>query len=66
MYPSFLQSLAKTVDRKLIFVPLIFMFLRVWSLVVDISIYYLPEDLSDNYRKSSASAVFGILEVRDC
>lgn len=58
-----LQSVARTADRKLIFVPLIFMALRVWSLVVDMAVYYLPEEQSIDYRGSYASVVFGILEV---
>ncbi|KAL5499668.1 hypothetical protein EMCRGX_G011123 [Ephydatia muelleri] len=49
-------------DRKLAFVPLVFLFLRVWSIVVDVSIYYLPKDDTNRYRQSTASEVIGILE----
>lgn len=57
-----LQSAVKTADRKLIFVPLLFMVLRVWSIVVDTATYYLPLEARAKYLHSYASAVFGALE----
>ena len=60
-----LQSSVKTQDVKLIFVPLVFMILRVWSIVVDVCVYYLPLETSVKFRHSYASAVFAILEVSD-
>ena len=50
-------------DKKLIFVALLFMLLRVWSIIVDISVYYLPMEATETYKHSYASAVLGVLEV---
>ncbi len=58
-----LQSAARTADLKLIFVPLIYMLLRVWSVAVDVAIYYLPPDKRMDYRSSDVSAVLLFLVV---
>lgn len=49
-------------DNKLVFVPLVFLFLRVWSIVVDVYVYYLPKERADAYQNSSMSMAIGILE----
>ena len=58
-----LSAAAKSADWKLVSVPLIYMLLRVWSVVVDIAIYFLPEDARTHYIQSPVSAVFLILVV---
>ena len=39
------------------------MVLRVWSIVVDITSYYLPQPLKESYQQSQISYVIGVLEV---
>lgn len=50
-------------DLKLISVPLVFLFLRIWSVLVDIGVYYLPLEHSVAFRKSYASAILILMEV---
>ena len=58
-----LQTTAKTVDKKFIFIPLIYMLLRVWSIGVDIAVFYLPDTKREIYKRNIASAIFIILVV---
>ncbi len=58
-----LQSAARTADLKLIFVPLIYMLLRVWSVAVDIAIYYLPAEQRMDYKSSDISIALLFLVV---
>ena len=59
------HGLSSAPDAKLLLVPVIFMALRIWSVIVDISTYYLSPVDRAHYRLSYASAVIGALEVRN-
>ncbi len=58
-----LFSRVKTPDLKLIFIPLIFLLLRIWGAIVDIPSYYMSEHVREDFRKRHVVAVlifFGV------
>ena len=50
-------------DLKLIFVPLIFLLLRVWSFVIDIPAFYMPEEIWLKMRSTWTAAILSLLSV---
>lgn len=58
-----LKSRVKTQDTKLLFVPVVFMVLRIWSIAVDICVYYLPDEAKCRFRENLISAVLSVLEA---
>lgn len=58
-----MQTRAKTVDLKLIFVPLIFLLLRVWSAIIDVPQFNLSTADRDKFRETKANAAFVLLSV---
>lgn len=58
-----LQTTVRTVDKKFIFIPLIYMLLRIWSVGVDIAVFYLPDTKREVYKHMTVSAVFVFLVV---
>ena len=54
-----LQLQAKNVDFKLTFVPLVFIFLRIWGTILGIIHIYISSD----FRESKLNAVFVLFSV---
>ena len=59
---SLLSSVIRA-DLKLIFVPLIFLLLRIWSFIVDIPAFYLYEEAWLEFRRGWITAVLVLLSV---
>ena len=52
----------RTTDLKLIFVPLIFLLLRVWSAMIDIPVYFTPTK-NEEFRETEANAALVFVGV---
>ena len=50
-------------DLKLIFVPLIFLLLRVWSFVIDIPAFYMSKEIWLHMRTTWTAAILSLLSV---
>ena len=50
-------------ELKLIFVPLIFLLPRVWSFVIDIPAFYMPEEIWLKMRSTWTAAILSLLSV---
>ena len=53
-------------DIKLVFVPVLFLLLRVWNFVLDCLIVYTSEDTAKDFKESTAAAVLILMAVRQC
>lgn len=60
---SSIQTRAMLADLKLVFVPLIFLLLRVWSVITDVSVYYLADSKREKFSRTNAAAIIGLLAV---
>ena len=58
-----LHARAKMADLKLTFVPLIFLFLRMWGFILSIPHYYLPFSTKQRFRNTPYNAVLVLLAV---
>ena len=58
-----LQAESKSTDLKMIFIPLIFIFIRVWSLVVDSFDFYADRDLKYKFKNSTVGAILVLAKV---
>lgn len=58
-----LLSACRSADLKLIFIPLIYILLRIWSVAVSIAIYYLPDEQRMDYQSSKVSIALLFLVV---
>lgn len=58
-----LQAKSKSTDLKMIFIPLIFIFIRVWGLVVDSFDYYVDRDLKYKFKNSTVGAILVLAKV---
>ena len=50
-------------DLKLLFVPLIFFVLRIWTAIIDAGLHYTTSDQQKTFKCSQASAVLSVLAV---
>ena len=50
-------------DLKLIFVPLIFLLLRVWSFVIDVPAFYMSKEIWLHMRTTWTAAILSLLSV---
>lgn len=50
-------------DLKLLFVPMIFFVLRIWTAVIDAGLHYTTRDQQKDFKCSQASAVLSVLAV---
>ena len=57
------EDAVKQADLKLVFIPLIFIMLRVWSVIVDPFIYFVDDNTREHFRMSPASAILVLLRV---
>ena len=55
-----MHTRARTVDLKLIFVPLIFLLLRIWSSIIDVPVFYLHDE---EFTKTPVNAALVLLAV---
>ena len=55
--PLYRNQTKRTTDLKLIFVPLIFFLLRVWSAAIDVPIYFLSTSKSEEFRMKTVALV---------
>lgn len=53
-------------DIKLIFVPIMFLLLRMWSFVLDSVIVYTSDDVAEDFKNSRAAAALILLSVSTC
>ena len=60
---SSIQTGTVLADLKLIFVPLIFLLLRVWSVITDVSAYYLADSKREEFSNTHAAAIILLLAV---
>ena len=58
-----MHTRARTVDLKLIFVPLIFLLLRIWNAVIDVPVFYLSDEESSEFTRTQANAALVFLAV---
>ena len=58
-----LRSKAKTADLKLVFIPLIFLILRVWDISLSFPLLYLPYGTRLSFRATLANAVLVLFAV---
>lgn len=58
-----MQARAGSADLKLIFVPLIFLLLRMWSGILDVVLFYQSEQTRLKFRGTIWNAVFVALAV---
>ena len=58
-----LENAVKLADMKLVFIPLVFILLRVWSVIVDPFIYFVDDDTRENFRMSPVAAILFLLRV---
>ncbi len=63
VHPFSLSSWSANVDVKLIFVPLIFLLLRVWSAIIDVVYLFLTDDEAKWLLHSEITAAFVLLAV---
>jgi len=59
---SLLSSVIRA-DLKLIFVPLIFLLLRIWSFIVDVPAFYLYEEAWLHFIRTWTTAILVLLSV---
>ena len=59
-----MHSISTSTDLKLIFVPLIFMIIRIWGIVVDIFTFYLSDDVKHRFEVSIIGALLILMKVR--
>ncbi len=59
-----MKSISKSADLKLVLIPLIFVLLRVWGVVVDIFTLQIPSvTLKDKFEQSVAGQIMIVLKV---
>ena len=58
-----MQARAGSADLKLMFVPLIFLLLRLWNGILDIVLFYMSEGTRLQFRGTIWNAVFVALAV---
>ena len=51
-------------ELKLVFVPICFLLIRVWGLILDIRTFYLSRSSEQNFEKTKADQAFLFLAVR--
>ena len=61
--PLYRNQTKRTTDLKLIFVPLIFFLLRVWSAAIDIPIYFLSTSKSEEFRMKKVALAIVMISV---
>ena len=59
------EDAVKTADVKLLFIPLVFIMLRIWSIIADPFTYFVDKDQRTSYRKLPLVAVLFLLRVSD-
>lgn len=59
-----LRLKAKNVDLKLTFIPLLFVFLRMWGAILGVVYLYLPYNTMLDFRETKLNAVFVLFHVR--
>ena len=59
---SYRARAKRTTDLKLIFVPLIFLLLRVWSAMLDIPVYFAANK-NEDFRETEANAALVFIAV---
>lgn len=55
----------KTAERKLLFVPIVFIFIRIWGLITDVTTFYLSDSEMATLRESKISAALVFMSVRN-
>ena len=56
----------RTAERKLLFVPIVFIFIRIWGLITDVITFYITEPESMKLREQKISAFLVFMTVRKC
>ena len=61
--PLYRNQTKRTTDLKLIFVPLIFFLLRVWSAAIDVPIYFLSTSESEKFKMTAVAPAIVMIAV---
>ena len=59
------EEAVKSADVKFVFIPLVFILLRVWSVIADPFLYYVGNSMRAKFKQSPFSAVLILLRVRE-
>lgn len=63
-YFSGSEDAVKSADVKFVFIPVVFILLRVWSIIVDPLDFFVSHDVRVKFRMTPISAVLVLLRVR--